>query len=117
MGTPAAGAQLHLARLQVEAGDLGHQDANVAVTLEDRPQRIGDLAGRERSGRDLVGERLEEVEVPSIDERDLDRRPPQPERRLEAAEAAPDDDHAVRAGVTHRRSERSGGRFCLRVND
>ena len=43
------------------------------MPLEDRPERIGDLAGGERTGRDLVGERLEEVEVPPIDERDLDR--------------------------------------------
>ena len=70
-------------------------DADVAVALEDRAQRIGDLAGRQRAGRHLVGERLEEVEVAPVDERDLDRRMPKPERRLEAAEAAADDDDAV----------------------
>ena len=49
--------------LEVEVGDVGQQDADVAVALEDRAQRIGDLAGRERAGGDLVDERLEEVEV------------------------------------------------------
>ena len=42
--------------------------------LEDRAQRISDLARRQRARRDLVGERLEEVEVPPVDQRHLDRR-------------------------------------------
>ena len=71
------GAQVQLTRVEVEVGDLGQQDADVAVALEDRAERIGDLAGRERPGRDLVGERLEEMEVAAVDERDLDRRTPQ----------------------------------------
>ena len=74
-------------------------DADVACPLEDRAQRIRDLAGRERAGRHLVGQRLEEVEVPPVDERHLDRRPPQLQRGLEPAEAAADHDHAVGAAL------------------
>ena len=48
--------QVQLTRVEVEVGDLSQQHADVAVALEDRAERIGDLAGRERPGRDLVGE-------------------------------------------------------------
>ena len=82
----------HLAPLEVEACDLGEQHAHVAVALEHRPQRIGDLARRQRAGRDLVAQRLEEVEVAPVDERDLHACFPQRERSLESAEAAADDD-------------------------
>ena len=36
-----------------------------------RADRRGDLARRERAGRDLVEERLEEVMVPAIDQRQV----------------------------------------------
>ena len=90
---------MQLARVEVEVGDLGQQDADVAVALEDRAERIGDLAGRERARRNLVGERLEEMEVAAVDERDLDRRTPQLRDRLEAAETAADDDDLVFSGA------------------
>ena len=70
-------------------------DADVPVALEDRSQRIGDLAGRQCPGRDLVGERLEEVKVPPVDERDLDRSSTKFENGLKSAEASADDDHPV----------------------
>ena len=92
---------MELARIQVDVAHLGHQDAHVVVALEDRPQRIGDFAGRQRAGRDLVGQRLEQVEIPAIDERDLHRCPAQPERGLKPAEAAADDDDAMGARVIH----------------
>ena len=92
------GAQVQLTRVEVEVGDLGQQDADVAVALEDRAERIGDLAGRERPGRDLVGERLEEMEVAAVDERHLDRRTPQLRHRLQAAETSADDDDVVVPG-------------------
>ena len=90
---------MQLTRVEVEVGDLGQQDADVAVALEDRAERIGDLAGRERPGRDLVGERLEEMEVAAVDERDLDRRTPQLRDRLQAAETSADDDDVVFPGA------------------
>ena len=51
------------------------QHADVLVAAEDRTQRRGDLPRGQRSGRDLVGERLEQVEVAPVDQRDLDVRP------------------------------------------
>ena len=91
-------AQVQLVRVEVEVGDLSQQHADVAVALEDRPERIGDLAGRERPGRDLVGERLEEMEVAAVDERHLDRRTPQLRHRLQTAETSADDDDVVVSG-------------------
>ena len=48
----------HLAPVEVEARDLGEQHAHVAVALEDRPQRIGDLARRQRAGRHRLSSRI-----------------------------------------------------------
>ena len=93
---------MQLTRVEVEVGDLSQQDADVAVALEDRAERIGDLAGRKRPRRDLVGERLEEMEVAAVDERDLDRRAPQLRDRLEAAESSADDDDVVLRGHVDR---------------
>ena len=93
----------HLAPLEVEAVDLGEQHAHVVVALEHCAQRIGDLAGRQGAGRDLVAERLEQVEVAAVDERDRHVRLAQPERGLEAAEAAADDHDVVGAHSPTRR--------------
>ncbi len=82
--------ELHLTPIEVEVDDLGHQDTHVAVALEERPQWIGDLAGRQRTGRDLVRERLEEMEVPPVDERDVDRSAPELRHRLQPSEPAAD---------------------------
>ena len=58
--------------LEIEAGDLGQLDADVLVLAQDSPERRCDLALREDSRRDLVEQRLEEVVVRAVDERDLD---------------------------------------------
>ena len=78
------------------------------LPLEDRPQRIGDLARRQRAGRHLVGERLEEVEVAAVDQRHLDRRAAQLQRRLQPAEAAADDHDTMR--------DRAHGEQDLRIS-
>src|SRR5262249_56894481 len=49
----------------------------------------------ERARRDLVGERLEEVEVAAVDQRHLDRRAAELLHRLEPAEAAAHRDNAM----------------------
>ncbi len=93
--------ELEPAPLEVDRARLRHQDADVARAPEDRAQRVCDFARRERPGRDLVGQGLEEVEVAAVDERDLDVRTPQVLHRLQASEAAADDDDAVCACRLH----------------
>jgi hypothetical protein len=85
-------------RVEVEVGDVREHDADVPIALEDRAKRIGDLAWRERPRRDLVGQRLEEMEVAAVDQRDLDRRTPQLPDRLDATETSAYYDDVVYPG-------------------
>jgi hypothetical protein len=63
-----------------------------------RPDRLRDIGRRERGGGDLVEERLEEMMVAPVNQRDEHRNVAQRLRRLEPGEAAADDDD-VAAGV------------------
>ena len=96
-------AQRDAARGEVDTGHLGEDDAHVAPAAEDAPQRIADLGGREGARGHLVGQRLEQVEVAPVDQRDVDRQPRELQAGLEPAEAASDDDDAVRRGLDRRR--------------
>ncbi len=58
--------------VEVEPRHLGEEHVGVGLAVEDVPERRSDLDRRERSGRNLVGERLKEMEVLAIDERDVD---------------------------------------------
>jgi hypothetical protein len=78
--------------LEIEAGDVSEQDAHVPVALEHVAEGDGDLPRRESTGRKLVDEWLEEVEVAAIDEGDLDRRTTERAGRVQTAETAADDD-------------------------
>ena len=49
-------------------------------------------AGGQRAGRHLIGQRLEQVKVASIDQRDVHRKPGEVQGRLDPAEPAADDD-------------------------
>jgi hypothetical protein len=77
---------------KVEVDDLGEQHRDVSTALEDRPEGMGDVGGRQATGRDLIEKRLKEVEVAPIDERDSDRRAAKSLGGVEAAEAPADDD-------------------------
>jgi hypothetical protein len=49
-----------------------HVGLSRAQRARDRPRRLGDLAGAEGTRRDLLEERLEEMEVAPVDERQRD---------------------------------------------
>ena len=59
---------------EVEVDDLAEQHRDVAPALEDRPEGMRDVGRRQAAGRDLIEQRLEEVEVASVDQRDVDGR-------------------------------------------
>ena len=92
---PAVGHQ-DLAALRIEADRLAEDDRRVALLAQDRAQRLGDVAGRQRAGRDLVEQRLEEVEVAPVDQGQAHLRvDPEAARGVQAGEPATDDDHAM----------------------
>ena len=84
--------------VEVEAADVGEQHARVGLAAQHAAQRRGDLALGEDAGGDLVEERLEQVVVGAVDEGDLDGRPSECLRRVEAAEASADDEDAMCGG-------------------
>ena len=93
--------ELHPPRVQVEAGRLGEHHLDVAPPAEDRAQRVTDLTRRQRAGGHLVGERLKQVEVAPIDQRDVDVGARQLQGGLQSREAAADEHGAVTCAGCH----------------
>jgi hypothetical protein len=83
---------LHEPRRGIDAGDIGHQHRCIVLLPQDMPDRPGNLRRRQRSGRDLIEQRLKAVVVLPIDQGHVDGRARQCLRRHEAAEARADDD-------------------------
>jgi hypothetical protein len=80
----------------IDAADIGEQRRHLMAVAQEIADRPGDLRGRERSGRDLVEQRLEQMMVAAIDHRDRNRRAGKPEGRLQPAKSGADDHHAMR---------------------
>ena len=108
VGDRSAVGHQDLALVGVQADGLAEDDRRVALLAQDRAQRLGDIARRQRAGRDLVEQRLEQVEIAPVDQREADLRiDAQAPRRIQAGEPATDDDHPMRetdgvAGRAHR---------------
>ena len=89
--------RVHDAAFEIEPLDLEELDGDAGNAAQHVSERRRDLPGREHAGRDLVQQRLEEMVVASVDQRDLDAldvaeetaagRPPKP---------PPDHDHVMR---------------------
>ena len=90
------------ASVEIDGDDLAEHDAGVPLVAQHVAQRRRDVSLGEDPRRDLVEQRLEQVVVGPVDERDVDVGPPQPPGGGEPAEAAADDRHPVPA-------------FCLRA--
>ena len=74
---------------------LAHVHGDVALIAQDVAQRRGDRRRGEAGGGHLVEQRLEQVMVAAIDQRDLDRRPLELAHGPEAGESAADDDDSL----------------------
>jgi hypothetical protein len=77
----------------VDGGHLAHQHACVALSAEQVPYRPGDLRGRQAGGRDLVKQRLEQMMVLPVDQRDVHGGARQSPGDGQSAESGADNDH------------------------
>src|SRR5262249_13697871 len=75
-------------RGEIHLLDFGQEDRDVPRAAQDRPQRGRDVRGIQRGGRPLVEERLEQMVVAAVEQRDPHGLPRERARRVEAAEAA-----------------------------
>ena len=93
-----------LAFVGIDALGLTQDHRRVAMLAQDRAQRLGDVARGECAGRDLVQQRLEQVEVAADVEGDahlgVDA---EVAGRVEPREPSPDDDHPMRPAGLGRR--------------
>ena len=79
---------------RVDARNFRQNDVGIALPMEDAADRRCDISGRQTRGRDLVEQRLEQVVIVTIDDRDIKRRPRELRGRRKAAESRSDDDDA-----------------------
>ena len=91
-----------LLRCDVDRGHVGQLHGRVLLALQDVASRRSDLSRREDPGRDLVQQRLEEMVVRPVDQRQLDRRVAEKPGREKSAESGADDHDSVRDGARHR---------------
>ena len=110
-----AGVRLAVARRhgpghRIDGHDLGTLGIELVELGRDLAQRVGDVAGRQHRGRDLVQERLELVVVVLVDERDVQvlARGELPGTGDAGEPAADDDDACPRGGRRHAWSEKRG---------
>ncbi len=96
-----AGVQRHDLARGVDRRDLAHQHARIRLPAHQVAHRPGDLGRRQAGRRHLVQERLEEVVVLAIDQRDVDGLAPQALRDGKAGKSGPDDNDSRFMTVSH----------------
>ena len=84
-----------LPSLDVEVRHVSEMGLHVPASFEHAAQRRSDVRRRQTAGRDLVKQRLEQVEVAAVDQRDLEPRGTDRLGGVEPAESAADDDDAL----------------------
>jgi hypothetical protein len=94
-------AQEDLALGKVEIDYFCHQHRHLWIIREHGAERVGDIAGGQTACRDLIEQRLEEVKVPPIHQRNPHRRAPQCLGGMQATEAAPDDHDVMKVVIAH----------------
>ena len=83
----------------IDRADVGQQHLDVRLMPQNPADRRRDVAGRQRRRRHLIEQRLEDVMVVTVEQRDANRRPGERARRVESAESAADDDDMRGASV------------------
>ena len=100
----------------VDAGDLAEHDVDVLRARQNAADRRGDVGGRKSGGRDLIEQRLEQVIVVLVDDRDVERRSGKRLCGGQSAESGSDDDDAGighGCGILHMES---AGLICMRCD-
>ena len=73
IGNAVAVIEQHAFSRRIDAADIGEQRRDFVTVAQQIADRPGDLGCRKRGGRDLIEQRLEQMMVAAIDQRD--RRP------------------------------------------
>jgi hypothetical protein len=96
VGKQASVTNLHSASDRIDAGNLAHYYANVPVSRKDGADGKADISGRQGGGCNLIQQRLEQMMVGAVDQRDLGGGAGQPLCSLEPTETGAYDDDARR---------------------
>ena len=91
-------AEQHSPAGDVEARDFAKYDAAIMLSSQHRTQWRGDIGWRKAARGDLVEERLEQMKVAAIDQRDVDVGATQRLGRGQPAESAANNDDLVAIG-------------------
>ena len=95
VGQRVAVLEQHALLRRIHAGHRGEQGRDLGTAAQEIADRPGNFRGRQRGGGDLVKQRLEQMVVAAIDQRDADRRAGQAKRRLQPAETGTNDHDAM----------------------
>ena len=95
VGQRVAVIEQHALVCRIDAAHGGEQGRDLGAVAQQIADRPGDLRGRQRRGRDLIEQRLEQMMVAAVDQRDRDRRAGKPIGRFQSAEAGADDHHVM----------------------
>ena len=89
------GQSTHDPAIQIQVLHLGQHDARVGLFPDHAAQRRRDEAIWQDPGGDLIQQRLEQVVIGPVHDRDVDISAGQGTRNPDSAEPATDDDHLV----------------------
>ena len=97
----------------IEVHHLSEQYGRILMRTQYSPQRRRDFPGRQRAGRCLIEQRLKEVKIAAVDQRNLHRCMAQRFSRIQTAESSADDDDSMRAHTFWMLPILSGCNRCL----
>ena len=97
----------------VDAADGRKQRRHVLASAYEITDRPGDLGGGQRRGRDLIEQRLKQMMVAAVHQRNLHRRTGETEHRFQSAETGADDHDAMRLVRYCRHGAISVGILCV----